>query len=177
MESTMLNQSRYAALRPLYPAQDKSGLSDLLFDNDTRKADTWLAHVADLRSRRQVLQDQIDAKAEANEQTILAPLRIVAAGALEAHVAASVALEAARIRCESECAALRNQISELTTQMAPPMFPEPGIWKTPDAPQIDAREAAAAASTPMKVGGGWIDNNKIDPGMPADLGPMNAKAN
>jgi hypothetical protein len=173
----MINQSRYAALRPLYPAQDKSGLSDLLFDNDTRKADTWLAHVADLRSRRQVLQDQIDAKTEADEQTILAPLRIAAVEALEAHVAASVALETARIRCESECAALRNQISELTTQMAPPMFPEPGPWKTPDAPQIDAREAAAAAATPMQVGGGWLDSKGIIPGMPTNLEPMTARPN
>ena len=162
----MTHESRYAALRPIHPLQDNSPLADLLFDADVKRADTWLAHVAELKQRRQALQEQLDAKAVADEATTLAPLREAAAAALDVHIAASAALETARMRSESNCVGLRNQIDDLTRQMAAPMYPIPTAWKDADA-QIDAREATAAAGTPMKAGGGWVDNKAIDPGMPA----------
>jgi hypothetical protein len=163
----MINESRYAALRPLHPIQDRSPLAEIIFDADSRKADTWLAHVADLKSRRQALQRQLNDLDLASERNVLEPLQRAADAALAAHVAASAELEAARIECQSKGVPLRNQIDALTRQMATPMFPTPEPWKTPDAPQIDAREAALAAQTPARIGGGWIDGKQIDPGMPS----------
>jgi len=164
----MLNQSRRSTLRKLYPVQDNATLGDLLFDADMKKAATWNAHVADLKRRRQAIQDQLDRQDLSAQQCVLEPLRRAAGAALAAHVAASAELEAARIECESKGAPLRNQIDALTRQMATPMFPTPEPWKTPtDAPQIDAREAALAAQTPARIGGGWIDGKQIDPGMPS----------
>jgi hypothetical protein len=149
----MINESRYAALRPLHPIQDKSPLAELLFEADVRRADNWLAIVAGRQSQRRELQRQLDDLDLASERNVLVPLRSAADAALAAHIAASAALETARIECEAKGTPLRNQIDALTRQMAAPEFPTPTVWKDSDAPQIDAREAAAAAATPMQAGG------------------------
>lgn len=163
----MINESRRSTLRKLYPDQNNATLGDLLFDTDMKKADAWNAHVADLKRQRQAIQDQLDGMDVASEQLILEPLRRAADAALTAHLAASAELEAARIECESKGTPLRNQIDALTRKMAAPEWPLPTEWKDSDAPQIDAREAALAAQTPARIGGGWVDGKQIDPGMPS----------
>jgi hypothetical protein len=165
----MLNESRRSTLRKLYPDQNNATLGDLLFDADMKKAESWNSHVADLKRQRQAIQDQLDGMDITSEPLILEPLRRAADAALAAHLAASAELEAARIECESKGTPLRNQIDALTRQAVAPEFPKAELWKTPDEPQIDAREAALAARTPARIGGGWVDGKQIDPGMPSSF--------
>ncbi len=143
--------SRLAALRERHPIKGRSPIDDLLFDHDVRLADEWLATVGAKQARRRGLQDRLEAMAAANERDILEPLRQAAADALASHIAASAALEAARIACECGGAELRREIDALTKSMTLPRWPQPTEWK-PIEGQTDAREAALAASTLMKTG-------------------------